>query len=168
MKLNVHDIKLIIYDFDGVMTNNTVMIDQDGKEYVTVSRSDGLAVILIKKMNIPQLILTAETNHIVSNRAKKLGIDIIQTVENKLYSLKDYLIKNKINREGVVYLGNEINDMEAMKYVGFSVCPADANEKIKKISDIVLKTKGGYGAIREFFDILMGVEEQTQTLNSKN
>ena len=157
-KINLDAVKLIVYDFDGVMTDNTAMIDENGREFVTINRSDGLAIVYIKKMNIPQIILTSETNQIVANRARKLGIGIIQTVNSKLISLKDYLSKNEIDRKNAVYIGNEINDIECMQHVGYSLCPADASDKVKKVADIVLKTKGGLGAIREFYDILLGVK----------
>ena len=155
-ELKLNNVKLIVYDFDGVMTDNTAIIDENGKESVSINRSDGLAVIYINKMNIPQIILTAETNKVVTHRAKKLGIDVIQTEKSKIISLKEYLEKNKINKENVIYIGNEINDIECMQYVGYSLCPADACAKVKKIADKILETGGGRGAIREFYDMLLG------------
>jgi YrbI family 3-deoxy-D-manno-octulosonate 8-phosphate phosphatase len=156
-ELKLNNVKLIVYDFDGVMTDNTAIIDENGKESVSINRSDGLAVIYIKKMNIPQIILTAETNKVVAHRARKLGIDVIQTEKSKILSLKDYLEKNKIDKENTIYIGNEINDIECMQYVGYSLCPADACQKVKKIAGKVLQTGGGRGAVREFYDILMGI-----------
>jgi YrbI family 3-deoxy-D-manno-octulosonate 8-phosphate phosphatase len=152
--MNIKDISLIIYDFDGVMTDNKAYVFQDGSEAVRVNRSDGLAVHLLKKMGIKQIIISTETNPVVGIRAKKIGIPCIQGVGSKLEVVKDYLKKNKINKENVVFMGNEVNDIPAMQYVGISVAPADAYAEVKKIATLTLKTKGGHGVIREFLAIL--------------
>jgi len=147
-------IKLIVYDFDGVMTDNKVYVDQDGKETVQLNRGDGLGVSEIKKLGIEQIIISTEKNPIVSTRAKKLGIYCLQGIENK----KDVLIKfcqnNDYDLEYVAYVGNDINDKDAMGIVGYSFCPIDAYGSIKKISNHILDTKGGNGVIRELFDFL--------------
>jgi len=152
--MKIKNIELIIYDFDGVMTDNKAYVFQDGSEAVRVNRSDGLAVRMIKDLGIKQVIISMETNPVVRARAKKIGIPCINGVGNKLAVVKDYLKKNKIDKKNVVFIGNEINDVLAMQYVGVPVSPADAYPEVKKISKIVLKTKGGHGAVREFMEIL--------------
>jgi len=147
-------IKLIVYDFDGVMTNNKVYVDQNGNEMVQVNRADGLGVAEIKKMGIKQIIISTEKNPVVSARANKLDVPCLQGVANKKYALTDYCQKNDIQILQVAYVGNDINDKDAMVIVGFSFCPADAHETIKEISDYVLKRNGGDGVIREIFDII--------------
>ena len=146
---------LIVYDFDGVMTNNKVYIDENGKEIVQVNRADGLGVSEFKKQGIQQIIISTEKNSVVSRRAKKLGIPCIQGVDNKKMSLMDYCKKNNIEHNKIVYVGNDINDMSVMKLVGISCCPSDAHESIKVISDHVLNTKGGDGVVRELLDLLI-------------
>jgi YrbI family 3-deoxy-D-manno-octulosonate 8-phosphate phosphatase len=146
-------IKLFVYDFDGVMTDNKVYVDQYGKEMVQVNRADGLAVEEIKKLGIEQIIISTEKNTIVSKRAIKLGIPCLQGIENKKDALVSYYRKNNITLDKVAYVGNDINDMEAMKIAGYSFCPADAHDSIKTISNYVLKTKGGQGVIREILDL---------------
>jgi len=148
-------IKLVVYDFDGVMTNNKVYIDQNGHEMVQVNRADGLGIAEIKKMGIKQIIISTEKNPVVSARANKLEIPCLQGVENKKYALTDYCQKNDIQILQVAYVGNDINDKDAMAIAGFSFCPADAHETIKEISDHVLKRNGGDGVIREIFDIII-------------
>jgi Low specificity phosphatase (HAD superfamily) len=148
------NIKLIVYDFDGVMTDNMVYLDQDGKESVQINRSDGLGVSEIKKMGIRQLILSTEKNPVVSMRAKKLKIECLQGVDNKQIVLRDYCNQNKIQIKTVAYVGNDINDKEAMEMVGYSFCPSDAHESIKNISHYTLKSKGGGGVSREILDVL--------------
>ena len=148
-------IKLFVYDFDGVMTNNKVIVDQRGNESVIVNRGDGLAVSIIKRMNIPQLILSTEANPVVLKRANKLNIICINGVEDKKEKLKEYCIQNDINFKDVLYIGNDINDLDIMKMIGHPYCPADAHESIKVISDYVFKSKGGNGVIRELLDLII-------------
>ena len=147
-------IKLVVYDFDGVMTNNKVYIDQNGNEIVQVNRADGLGVAEIKKMDIEQIIMSTETNPVVSARAIKLDIPCLQGLDNKKDALLDYSKKNDIDLKNVAYVGNDINDKDAMAIAGFSFCPADAHETIKEISNQVLKRNGGDGVIRELLDLI--------------
>ena len=146
---------MFVYDFDGVMTDNKVYIDQNGNEMVQVNRADGLGVVEIKKMEIEQIIMSTETNPVVSARAIKLDIPCLQGLDNKKDALLDYSKKNDIDLKNDSYVGNDINDKDAMAIAGFSFCPADAHETIKEISDHVLKRNGGDGVIREIFDIII-------------
>ena len=150
MKLNI---STLIYDFDGVMTDNTVYVDQDGKETVRVHRGDGLAISYFKQKGYHQLILSTESNPVVSQRAKKLDIPVIQGVTNKKEALTDYCKKQNISLATVCYVGNDLNDCEAMTIVGLKVCPADAAKEIRQISDIITKKIGGSGVIRELISI---------------
>lgn len=148
------DISLIVYDFDGVMTDNRILIFEDGKEAVFVNRSDGLAVKIIKNMGIAQMIISTETNPIVGARAKKLGIPFMQSVNDKKKALEVYLSKNKINKKKVIFVGNDINDKEVMGLIGWPVAVADAHREIKKIARIILSAKGGHGAVRELLECI--------------
>ena len=148
------NIKLIVYDFDGVMTDNKVYVDQFGKESVQVNRGDGLGVSEIKKMGIKQIIISTEKNAVVSSRAKKLKIECLQGVDNKQIVLTDYCSQNKIQIETVAFVGNDINDKDAMEMVGYSFCPSDAHKSVKEISDHTFQAKGGCGVIRELFEYL--------------
>ena len=130
---------LIVYDFDGVMTDNRVYLCEDGKETVLCNRSDGLAVSLIKKLGIPQIILTTETNAVVQFRAKKLEIELIHSSADKKIDLKQYCIDRQINLKRVAYIGNDLNDLDVMKLVGFPFCPSDACAEVKAISYLCLK-----------------------------
>ena len=147
-------IKLIIYDFDGVMTDNKVYVDQYGNEMVQVNRADGLAVAEIKKLGIEQIIISTEKNPVVSARANKLGIPCLQDIDNKTKALQEYCQENDFDYKSVAYVGNDINDEEAMAIVGTAFCPADAHDNIKAISDHILKTKGGQGVIRELLTLM--------------
>ena len=147
-------IQLIAYDFDGVMTNNKLLVDQNGNEFVQVSRADGLGVSEIKKLGIDQIIISSEKNAVVSARAKKLGIKCLQGIDDKKLALTKYLATKDLNLANIAFLGNDINDLEVMEIVGISLCPKDAHIIIKEIAQITLKSKGGEGVIRELFDLI--------------
>ena len=154
MKNNIRltEIDLIVYDFDGVMTDNRVILFQDGREAVVVNRSDGLGVDGFRGLGVPQLIMSTETNPVVKARGEKLGLEVISSCENKKIVLSKYCEKNRYDLKKVVYIGNDINDFEVMKIVGFPIAPADAHPQIKKIVKVVTRAKGGEGVIRELLD----------------
>ena len=154
LKLTPSMIQLIVYDFDGVMTDNRALVLQDGTEAVFVNRSDGWAISMIREMGIKQLIISREANPIVKARAEKLKIPCLHDVDDKLDVLKKYLAENDIHKDNVAFIGNELNDIAAMSYVGFPVAPADAYPEVKNAAKIVLETRGGYGVVREFFDLI--------------
>ena len=147
-------IKLIVYDFDGVMTDNKVYIDQNGSEMVQVNRADGLGVAEIKKMGIKQIIISTEKNPVVSARANKLDIQCFQGIDNKKDILLKYCQEINIDLSQVAYVGNDINDEDTMAIVGFTFCPADAHATIKEISNHVFKRNAGDGVIRELLDLI--------------
>ena len=150
---------LIIYDFDGVMTDNRALLDERGMEYVGVHRGDGWAVRMIKdKLKIPQIILSTEVNNVVLKRADKLKISVIHNAgDDKKEILKRYCSENGFDIKKSVYIGNDLNDYDAMQLCGLRMCPADAEIEIKEISDHIFASKGGYGVIREFYRLLSEV-----------
>ncbi len=147
------------------MTDNRVIVREDGIESVIVSRADGMGVGIIMEMGIPQVILSSETNRIVSLRAKKLGIPVLQGVDDKKTALLNYCKDNNYNPSGILYVGNDVNDEGVMKAVGYSVATADAHHSIKSLAQMVLDTKGGQGVVRELADKIEGI---SSTLNEKN
>ncbi|RZB30167.1 MAG: 3-deoxy-D-manno-octulosonate 8-phosphate phosphatase (KDO 8-P phosphatase) [Desulfobacteraceae bacterium Eth-SRB1] len=154
-RLCIEDIDLIVYDFDGVMTNNKVLVDQSGRESVVVNRSDGLAVSAIRKMKIKQIILSTEENPVVKSRADKLKIPCIQSVENKKKALEKYIRRIGVDRKRVLYIGNDINDLEVIAYTGYTIAPSDAYPDVRKKAKIITKAKGGEGVVRELLDMLL-------------
>jgi len=153
-RINIKDIQLIVYDFDGVMTDNKVIIFEDGTESIVANRSDGLGVEILKKRGINQIILSTESNNVVRARAKKLDLPVIYACEDKKSTLIKYCKEKGHNLSKVVYVGNDINDLEAMEVVGYPIAPADAHIEIKKIAKIVTKVRGGDGVIREIVDFI--------------
>tara|TARA_B100000787_G_C16161917_1_gene281836 strand:- start:609 stop:1100 length:492 start_codon:yes stop_codon:yes gene_type:complete len=150
MKLD--DIDIIIFDFDGVLTDNYVHLDQQGNEIVVCSRADGLAFDALRKLNQSVYILSTEKNKVVTARAKKLKVPVIQGVKDKSIAIKDLAVTESFKLKRVLYLGNDLNDFYAMKLCGFTVCPSDSHKKIIEISDVELKTAGGKGVVRELLE----------------
>jgi YrbI family 3-deoxy-D-manno-octulosonate 8-phosphate phosphatase len=148
-------IDMIIFDFDGIFTNNTVIVDEYGKESVVCNRADGLGIAMLHKLEIPLLIISTEKNPVVTYRAKKMRIPVKQGVSNKENILKAVIESRKLNPEKIIYMGNDVNDLECMKIVGISVSPSDAHPDILKIVTIILSRPGGNGAVRELVDYVI-------------
>lgn len=146
-------ITLLVSDFDGVMTDNRVLVDEEGKESVYVSRADGQAIRILRSMGIDLMIMSTEINGVVGKRAEKLRVKCIQSVSDKAECLKKYCIENNIPLKSIAYIGNDINDYEAMRIAGLKIVPQDAYGTVKDIADYVAETKGGYGVIREVADV---------------
>ena len=119
-------IELIISDFDGVMTDHRVLVDEAGKESVFVSRADGQAVHLIRSMGIDVVIISLETNGVVGRRADKLKVKCIQSVSDKKECVKKYSEEYGILFKKIAYVGNDINDYAAMQLCGIKIVPNDA------------------------------------------
>lgn len=154
-KINKEDIQLIVYDFDGVLTDNKVLVSEKGEESVFCNRSDGLAVQKIKELGIPQIILSGEKNPVVERRAKKLNIEVIHNTSDKKSVLIDYCKKKDCDLKNVAYIGNDTNDLEIMKLIGHPIAPQDANDKVKDIAKVIVGKKGGEGVIKEFFESVL-------------
>jgi len=122
-------IKALIFDFDGVFTNNKVLVSETGKETVICNRSDGIGIEMLKKINIPMKIISSEPNKVVYKRAQKLKLPVAYNVKNKLSEMNSFLTLNNINIASTAYLGNDINDLDCMLEVGFPISVSDANKK---------------------------------------
>ena len=154
------NIKLLIYDCDGVLTDNKVIVDEKGNESVSFNRSDGLAIGHIKKLGLSQLVLSGETNPVVTKRCEKLKIEAITGSDNKETAVREYCKKMNIPVEDVLFIGNDINDLDAMRIVGFCGCPSDAEEEIKEVSQWVSTKKGGDGVIRELLRVITDAKKK--------
>jgi YrbI family 3-deoxy-D-manno-octulosonate 8-phosphate phosphatase len=149
-------VKLLVLDFDGVMTDNRVWVDQNGVETVAASRSDGMGLELLrKKTGIETIVLSKESNPVVSARCKKLNIPVFQNVAEKEKAIKELFDQKKVHSSDVVYVGNDINDTECFPLVGFAAVPKDAFASVKRSADIVLEHPGGFGAVREICEMLI-------------
>ena len=150
---------LVVYDFDGVMTDNRVLVREDGLESVSCNRGDGMGVNMIRALGIPQIILSTETNPVVQARAAKIGIPAIGGSRDKRANLELYCSENGCRIERTLYVGNDMNDFEAMSAAGFGVAPADAHPRILALAKLVTRAAGGAGVIRELADLLEAATE---------
>ena len=152
--MDLSNIKLAVFDFDGVFTDNTVTINEEGKEYVTCFRSDGIGLKRIKDLGINIAILSTEINNVVLKRAEKLDVFCINKVDNKALALKEVAKLFKVELNQTLFVGNDINDIPAFKEAGIAVAVADCYEEARAFADFSLNKKGGKGAVREICDLL--------------
>ena len=145
-------IKTVIFDFDGVFSDNKVITSQDGHESVICDRSDGLGIASLRNIGVEMMILSTETNPVVASRGAKLGLPVEQGCDDKAEFLKSWVKKRNLDFAEIAYIGNDINDLEAMKLVGLKVAPADSHPDILALADLVTRKDGGHGAVREFCD----------------
>jgi YrbI family 3-deoxy-D-manno-octulosonate 8-phosphate phosphatase len=156
--MTLDDIDAFVFDFDGVLTNNLVQIDENGKESVSCSRADGLAFDVLRKLNKPAYILSTEKNLVVKARANKLKIPAIQGMADKVEAIKKLADENHYNLKNILYVGNDLNDYLVMQLCGYSACPADSHPKIKSVSSIILSTNGGNGIVRELLEEVLNID----------
>ena len=144
-------VKAIVYDCDGVLTDNKVIVDEFGHEWATFNRGDGFAISKLFEMGIRQLVISTETNPIVLKRCQKLKLPVFNNVHNKLSILQEYLKGEGLDKDCVLYVGNDINDFECMSAVGIRGCPRDAEPEVKKMCEWVSSKNGGAGVVRELY-----------------
>ena len=149
------DVDAVITDFDGVHTDDTATVDAAGIETVRVSRGDGLGVARLRAAGVPMLIVSTETNPVVSARAAKLNVEVVQGVSEKTAVVRDWLAARSIPHERVAYLGNDVNDLAPMGGVGWPVATADARPEVRAAARLVLTRPGGRGAVRELCDLVL-------------
>ena len=154
----LNNIDAFIFDFDGVLTNNLVYLDQNGVELVVCSRADGLAFDVLRKLDKPAFILSTENNPVVTMRAKKLKVPVVQGVTDKVEAIKKLVNRNNYNLKNILYVGNDLNDYLVMQLCGYTACPADSHPKIKSISSVILKMKGGNGVVRELLEDALSLD----------
>lgn len=145
-------VRLVIFDFDGVFTDNAVWVAQDGSESVRCWRSDGLGLGRMQAAGVPAVIVSTETNPVVSARGRKLGLPVHQAIADKGAAVRQICAERGVELRYAMYVGNDINDIPAFQVVGVAVAVADSHPEV--FSHVVLRTTrpGGYGAVREICD----------------
>jgi YrbI family 3-deoxy-D-manno-octulosonate 8-phosphate phosphatase len=147
-------VRLLVLDFDGVLTDNRVWVDQDGRESVAATRSDGIGISRLRNAGVEVVVLSTEINPVVAARCRKLNLPFIQGVEEKGEALRVLLMEKGVEPECTVYLGNDVNDLPCLAIAGWAVVVADAHPDAAIHADHVLARRGGYGAVRELCDLL--------------
>ncbi|CAG0952849.1 MAG: HAD hydrolase family protein [Bacteroidetes bacterium] len=148
--------KLILTDIDGVWTDGGMFYDQTGNEWKKFNTSDSAGILFCKKLSIPIGIITGEDTNIVQRRAEKLNVEyLFQGVKDKLAVANDLCTQLNITLAEVAYIGDDLGDLKLLQAVGFSACPNNAPEYVKKHVHCVTNAKGGEGAFREFVEEIL-------------
>ena len=150
-------IDLIICDFDGVITDNRVWVDQAGSESVAAYRSDSIRLRDLRRRGIEVMILSSEPNRVVEARARKMGVEAIHGValHEKGRVMREVLKQKKVPAENTIYIGNDLNDLPCFEIAGWAVAVADAYPEVLRAADFVLSKAGGHGALRELCDLVL-------------
>jgi len=156
------EVELVVLDFDGVLTDNRVWVNQDGSEWVAANRSDGWGIRQLKLSGFEVIVLSTETNPVVSARCRKLQIEATQGVGDKAAVLEALLKTRNLSGDKVVYMGNDVNDLPVYSQVGCFFAPADAHQDVLLQADLVVSAKGGTGAVRELADILLSNQKREE------
>ena len=149
-------IKLVITDVDGVLTDGGMYYSEKGEIMKKFNTKDGMAVELLHKNSIKTVFLTKENSKIVKSRAKKVKADgVYINVSDKEKYLSQICKKFAVKPNEILYIGDDINDIEIIKKIGFSSCPNNAVNNVKKIVDYVCKINGGEGVLREMTEVIL-------------
>ncbi|MFJ6724383.1 MULTISPECIES: cytidylyltransferase domain-containing protein [unclassified Streptomyces] len=150
------DIDAVVLDFDGTQTDDRVLIDSEGREFVTVHRGDGLGIAALRKSGLKLLILSTEQNPVVAARARKLKLPVLHGIDRKDLALKQWCEEQGIAPERVLYVGNDVNDLPCFALVGWPVAVASAHDVVRGAARAVTTVAGGDGAIREIAGWILG------------
>ncbi|MCX2928270.1 acylneuraminate cytidylyltransferase [Streptomyces sp. NEAU-W12] len=150
------DIDAVVLDFDGTQTDDRVLIDADGQEFVSVHRGDGLGIAALRRSGLKMLVLSTEKNTVVAARARKLKIPVLHGIDRKDLALKQWCGEQGIAPERVLYVGNDVNDLPCFALVGWPVAVASAHDVVRGAARAVTTVPGGDGAIREIASWILG------------
>jgi len=148
-------VELVVLDFDGVMTDNRVWVDSDGREAVAADRGDGLGIARLLARGIDVVVLSTETNPVVSARCRKLGVPVFQGTADKGSALREILTDRSVDPSRAIFLGNDLNDLPCFPIVGCALVVADSHPEVMSQADLILNRTGGHGAVRELSDLLL-------------
>jgi len=149
----IRDIRLVAFDFDGVFTDNTVYVGEDGRESVRCWRGDGLGLSALRRLGLATVIVSTETNAVVQHRSRKLAVKCFNGCDDKLAVLRTVAGEMGIGLDQVAFVGNDINDLPCLSAVALPIVVKDAHPAIKKYARYRTRAPGGYGAVREVCDM---------------
>ena len=154
-KIALADIKLVISDFDGVFTDNSVLVDENGVEHVKCSRLDGIGIAKLKAIGIDLVVVSSEPNNVVQRRCEKLGVEAYNNVKNKGEFIMELLKERDLEINNALFIGNDENDISALDSVQIGVGVSDSYGEFHDSVEYVLRCNGGAGAIRELCEIIV-------------
>ncbi|MEM6393901.1 MAG: acylneuraminate cytidylyltransferase [Planctomycetota bacterium] len=148
-------IDAVVFDFDGVFTDNRVVLSEEGLESAVCSRGDGMGIDRLRATGVPLLVLSKEPVPIVMKRCEKLKLECLHGIDDKLPALRRWLGDRGLDVSRTVYMGNDVNDYECLLAAGCGVVVADAHKDVVPVADLVLEKNGGHGAVRELCDLIV-------------
>jgi len=155
------NIKMLVLDVDGTLTDGKIYIGSQGELMKAFNVKDGLGIVKASSQHIVPVIITGRESGIVEQRAKELGItEVHQGIKDKVTILRVIADRYKYDLKELAYIGDDENDIESMKLCGLVGCPADAADSVVEIADFVCKRNGGEGAVREFIEYLLLVNNK--------
>jgi YrbI family 3-deoxy-D-manno-octulosonate 8-phosphate phosphatase len=149
------EVRMVVLDFDGVLTDNRVWVDKEGHEWVAANRGDGWGIARLVEAGVEVVVLSTETDPVVAARCEKLGIDSLQGLEDKTKALEEVIAKKDVDSEHTVFLGNDMNDAACFPLVACALVPSDAHPEAERQADIRLSQRGGHGVVRELCDMIL-------------
>jgi 3-deoxy-D-manno-octulosonate 8-phosphate phosphatase (KDO 8-P phosphatase) len=156
----LREIRLVVFDFDGVFSDNRVWTNERGEESVACFRGDSLGLRRLDEVGVDYFVITQETNDAVPARARKIRIDCICGVEDKLAVLVEEVQRRGVTLAETVYVGNDANDADCLAAVGLPVVPADAWHEVVPLTSLVLTRAGGHGCVRELCDAVWNAKRE--------
>lgn len=148
------ELRLVVFDFDGVFTDNSVWVFDDGREAVRCTRADGIGLSKLKAIGVETAIISTEKNPVVGHRARKLGIRCVQACDDKRAAIINMTRELSIPLPSVAFVGNDLNDLPACEVVGFAIAVADAHPDMAGAARWKTQRAGGQGAVREVCDLI--------------
>ena len=158
----IRQIRLVVFDFDGVFTDNTVLVSEEGIEFVRCWRGDGLGLRQLERLGIQPIIISTEENPVVTVRSHKLAVRCFQGSKDKRITLETVLAEMKLSLDAVAYVGNDINDACCLEIVALPIVVQDAHPAVLQLGRFRTQTPGGYGAVREVCDMFKQVLEDKE------
>lgn len=157
LEQRIQAIRLVAFDFDGVFTDNRVYVFEDGSEAVRCSRADGLGLRELEHLGVSAVIISTETNPVVSVRSRKLGVRCFQGSVDKRETLQSLVKELGFSLKEVAFVGNDVNDISCMTGVGLPIVVRDAHPRTKPFAFYRTKARGGHGAVREVCELFRSV-----------
>lgn len=148
-------VDMVVFDFDGVFTDNRVWVNELGEEWVAASRGDGWGIARLLARGVDAMVLSTEKNPVVAARCDKLGLPYVQGADDKAQALQEIMAARNLKPENVIYLGNDVNDTPCFPLVGCALVTADAHPRARLEADLALSRPGGFGAVRELCDLII-------------
>lgn len=156
---SLRSVRLVLLDFDGVLTDNRVIVSESGEESVVCSRADGIGIARLRSLGIPCCVVSSEENAVVERRCEKLGVRCFRGVKSKVEVAEALGVELGVSPGEMLFVGNDVNDLDVLRFVGLGVAVADAAPEVQQVVSLLLERRGGFGAVREICDMVARAQQ---------